>query len=212
MDCRRESVSKPSYRLGVPGRKILLLDLDNTVVVACATAELPTVSPLLRIGTSILADRMYVIFRPHCEFFIRHVARFADIVVWTAGEKAYAEAIVEHLFPKDISPVRVLDRSYCSIDSQGNFYKDLNLFSKAANRSLRDVVILDDNVITCAFNSENSTYITPWWGEQDDMELLKAAVLVESLCKQNDVRLADRTLAGVDPMLVFDAWTSQPLY
>lgn len=76
----------------------------------------------------------------------------------------------------------------------GFFIKDLRMID---NRSLKDVVLLDNYVHSFAFNLENGIPILEWRGEKDDDELIYMAKYLKEIMREPDLREANRVRLGL---------------
>jgi CTD nuclear envelope phosphatase 1 len=115
------------YRLGVVQKKILVLDLDETLIHSHHDGLVrPTVKPgtppdfILRVLTQIASPtykinrfklyiktlkveierhpvRFYVYKRPHVDYFLKVVSQWYDLVVFTASMEIYGAAVADKL-------------------------------------------------------------------------------------------------------------------
>lgn len=86
-------------------RHTLILDLDETLVYSCRYSDLSLMIPSLEsIGVTILRNNKYVSFyvykRPHLDEFLDCVCEWFNVVVFTAGERPYADAVLNVIDPK----------------------------------------------------------------------------------------------------------------
>ncbi|NQU86816.1 MAG: HAD family hydrolase [Mariniphaga sp.] len=87
-------------------KKLIILDLDNTLIYASAK---PNLSTNILFHFSI---HLTVYERPYVYEFIKKCKISGDISVHTTAELKYAQSICEHL---DIQPIELLSRSDCFI-------------------------------------------------------------------------------------------------
>jgi TFIIF-interacting CTD phosphatase-like protein len=139
---------------------------------------------------------MWGIIRPHTRDFLIFCFRYFNVVVWTAGQRKYALAIVKILF-KDIGwPHQILSREDCSQirNLDDGYYKPLrrilgfnppklvdNESQAFDDRGLNHILIVDDrkkNFTLC--NPRNGIRIPPFEPDldieslrQEDTSLLK---------------------------------------
>ena len=71
------------------------------------------------------------------------------------------------------------------LTKNGFFIKDQRLIE---NRSLKNVVLLDNYVHSFAFNIENGIPIQEWKNEQDDDELLHMLTFLKDVSRCEDTR------------------------
>ena len=72
---------------------------------------------------------------------------------------------------------------YC-IYYEGCYIKNLSII----NRDYKDIIIIDNNPISYAFNKDNGIPIKSWFDDPNDNELIKLLPFLKFLSKANDVR------------------------
>ena len=77
--------------------------------------------------------------------------------MFTASHKSYADVVLDFLDPKGELIQHRLYRESCVLTDDGVYVKDLRII---ANRSLRDLVIVDNAVYSFGFQLENVRKIT----------------------------------------------------
>lgn len=93
-----------SYRISVVQKKILVLDLDETLIHSHHDGLVrPTVKPgtppdfILRVEIERHPVRFYVYKRPHVDYFLNIVSQWYDLVVFTASMEIYGAAVADKL-------------------------------------------------------------------------------------------------------------------
>ena len=76
--------------------------------------------------------------------------------------------------------------------------KDLRVLG---NRKLKDIVILDNSVISFAGQPDNGIYIPTYEGEEEDKELLKILDFLKNIAGVDDVRPYVSEFAGIKKLL-----------
>ena len=141
--------------LPLPARKYhktLILDLDETLI-HTSTRELSDI---------VLKDQPELCFsvRPYAREMLNYVSKKFEVVLFTASQKPYADRIIDYLDPnRDIFAARIYRESCISTDK--GFIKDIRIFS---NRSLENVVIVDNFILSFAFQLDNGIQILSWYG------------------------------------------------
>lgn len=123
--------------------------------------------------------------RPFCLSFLRQLAPYYEIVVFTAATKNYADQIIDALDPdKTLIDFRLYRQHTKPQD--GVYYKDL----KPLGRDLKKTIIVDNIADNFANQKENGIEIKGWYFEKDDTELkkLQQFFLQLALSKVEDVR------------------------
>lgn len=115
-------------------KKIIILDIDHTLVHAQILNNNNYFKGDFRVGRYIVCKRPYV------DNFIKWCfENFSGVIVWSAGDKNYVEGIVKHLFRTPYKPMMVLTRINCKT----KYYH-------------KDVAILDDKLKLFSINLNTS--------------------------------------------------------
>ena len=159
-------------------RKTLVLDLDETLVHACAFPPHPDVKSY-KFGE----DSDWIFLRPKVEEFLDKVTQMFEVFIFTAGTKEYADLILDNLCPQ----IDVMHRHYrdsCIMKSH-KVKKDLKIFGKP----LSDIIMVDDNISMRDFYPDNTIYIQKWNGmPQDDVLMGDIFPILEQCAQADDVR------------------------
>ena len=108
-----------------------------------------------------------------------------EICVFTAGEQDYADAILD-IIDIDRSIIKHrLYRHHCVKPAPGVFVKDLSIIE---DRELKNLIIVDNSIISFAFNLSNGVPIKAFVGEGNDEELLYMVTFLEEIYSMPDVR------------------------
>lgn len=105
--------------------------------------------------------------RPGAKDFIQQVGEFYELVLFTVGNRVYAEKIIDFIDPQKMIKYR-LYRESCTY-SNGLFIKDLSRLG----RDLNKVIILDDSPYAYKLQPKNALPITSWVDDPNDNELVK---------------------------------------
>lgn len=169
-------------------KKLLVLDLDETLI---SSNECP---PHNWDNTDVvnfqLANKfnytIYVKFRPFVFDFLEAMSRHYEIAIFTASEKAYADAIINKLDPERRLISKRLYNSDCD-QVNGIFVKDLSKLG----RNLKDVILVDNTVLCFAFQLNNGVPILSYFGsgKGSDTELIDLKEFLISVKDCADVRV-----------------------
>lgn len=186
-------------------RKTLVLDLDGTLIcnihkAACEFSEGPRVSELVTVrcslnGTAKGTISFYV--RPHVGRLLKTLRLFYEIVVFTASTEAYGKAVVEHLDPRNCCIQYLLHRAHC-VTTKNWIVKDLRVLGR---RCPKDIVILENSVVSFAANLDNGIYVPSYEGGSEDEALLPIIEFLKEIANVGDVRPYVREFAGVAKLL-----------
>ena len=162
-------------------KKTLILDLDETLVHSSFT-PFEKNDIVLDVDFEGVIYNIYVLVRPEAELFIKTVAKFFELVIFTASISKYASPLLD-ILDKEKNIKYRLYRDQCTFIN-GIYIKDL----KKCNRSLKDLIIVDNSPIAYTFDSDNGLPIKTWIEDPDDRELMKLVPILEFLSKAKDVR------------------------
>jgi CTD small phosphatase-like protein 2 len=108
-----------------------------------------------------------------------------EIMVFTAGEKDYADSILDFIDPDRQIIKHRLYRHHCIKPEKSVYVKDLGIIK---DRNLNEMLIVDNSIISFAFNLENGVPIKAFMGEKQDEELLFLVTFLEEIYGFDDVR------------------------
>lgn len=171
-------------------RKSLVLDLDETLVHSQVKLT-DTCDLRLEVRGHEYPSVFYVSKRPYLDVFLRTVAQWYDVVIFTASLQKYGDPLITVL-DKDRVVKRRMFRQHC-IMKNGNYVKDLTI----VNTNLADVLIVDNSPAAYSIHPSNAVPIEAWHNDQNDEELLNLLPLLHAIAFLNDVRsLLDLRLTG----------------
>ena len=162
-------------------KKTLILDLDETLVHSSFT-PFEKNDIVLNVDFEGVMYNIYVLVRPDAELFIKTVAKYFELVIFTASISKYASPLLD-ILDKEKNIKHRLYRDQCTFIN-GIYIKDL----KKCNRSLKDLIIVDNSPIAYTFDSDNGLPIKTWIEDPEDNELMKLVPILEFLSKTKDVR------------------------
>lgn len=124
--------------------------------------------------------------RPHASEFIGQMAKYFELVIFTAAVKDYADWILDRIDPSHHISFR-LYRQHTQ-PQNGVYLKDLSRLG----RDLSKTIIVDNNAENFSLQPENGIYIKTWHDDPGDNALSQLARLLTSVALQSpaDVRIA----------------------
>ncbi|KAF2719528.1 hypothetical protein K431DRAFT_286653 [Polychaeton citri CBS 116435] len=202
---RQPSYAAPSFSPTAP-RKTLVIDLDETLIHSMAKGgrmstghmvevqlnapmpaqppslygQQPARPPVLGPGVPIL---YYVHERPGCHDFLRKVAKWYNLVIFTASVQEYADPVIDWLEREKKYFSGRYYRQHC-IFRGGAYVKDLAQVEPDLSR----VMILDNSPMSYVFHEDNAIPIEGWISDPTDSDLLHLVPLLEGLQYVTDVR------------------------
>ncbi|KAI3415352.1 CTD nuclear envelope phosphatase 1A [Globodera pallida] len=179
-----------AQRLSVVRRKIMVLDLDETLIHSHHDGLLrPTVKPgtppdfILRVTIDNQPVRFFVHLRPHVEFFLSMISQWFDLVVFTASMEIYGSSVADRLDKGRGILQRRYFRQHCTQDYNG-YTKDLS----AVHADLSSIFILDNSPAAYRNYTQNAIPIKSWFSDPSDTCLLNILPFLDALRFCTDVR------------------------
>lgn len=179
-----------AQRLSIVRRKIMVLDLDETLIHSHHDGLLrPTVKPgtppdfILRVTIDNQPVRFFVHLRPHVEFFLSVVSQWFDLVIFTASMEIYGTSVADKLDKGRGILQRRYFRQHCTQDYNG-YTKDL----AAVHPDLSSIFILDNSPAAYRNYTQNAIPIKSWFSDPTDTCLLNILPFLDALRLTSDVR------------------------
>ena len=91
-----------------------------------------------------------------------------EIIVFTASHSCYANVVLDYIDPNNKLISHRLFRENCIQTEEGVFIKDLRVLS---NRSLHEMIIVDNAAYSFGFQLDNGLPIIPYYDNKSDTEL-----------------------------------------
>ena len=178
---------------GPPSRlKLLVLDMDETLIHArFLTHPSQEKSDDGNFFVTLASEnaehnvKVSVKTRPFLDNCLEHLAKFYEIAVFTAGEQAYADAILDYLDEERQIIKHRLYRQHCVKVGDGIYVKDLRIIS---DRNIQDIILVDNSIVSFAFNIDNGVPISAFTRQENDEELLYMVSYLEEIYSFPDVR------------------------
>jgi TFIIF-interacting CTD phosphatase-like protein len=169
-------------------RTLLVLDLDETLIFA---SERP-----LERESDFRVGAYYVYRRPHLDEFLKSCSQISQIAVWSSSGANYLAAVVETIFPAEISPAFIWGRERCvqPYDPErleAYFAKELKKV-KRLGFCLDRVLIVENSPQKVERNYGNAIYVCPFYGDPNDSELQKLGGFLKSLATVPNVRCVEK--------------------
>jgi Dullard-like phosphatase family protein len=166
--------------------KTLILDMDETMIAAKFDGkEGANFKPHF---TFPFGDtKIHVKFRPYLTETLEKLSQLYEIVVWTAGVQDYADPILDEIDRERTLFKKRMYRPQC-IKADQFFIKDLDVI---LDRTRENLVIVDNSILSFAFDLANGVPINSFMGtEDDDKDLIYLVSFLEEAFYQDDVRVA----------------------
>ena len=184
-------------------KKIALFDLDETLVHCTkdkkglngdvVNIKLPT-NKTVPVGLNI---------RSHWKEALDLIKSHYHIVVYTASHQSYADAVLNYLDKENKYFQYRLYRNHCvqcDVDGIKFYVKDLDTLNKFYN--LKDVVLIDNSVLSFAYHLNNGIPIVPFIEQKDDTQLLMLAYYLVSIANYDDLRQENKKHVNIENYLL----------
>ncbi|KAI5073797.1 hypothetical protein GOP47_0011810 [Adiantum capillus-veneris] len=170
------------------GRKTLVLDLDETLVHS-SFKPITEFDFAIQVEMEVETSRMglqtvFVLKRPGVEAFLRAMASLFEVIVFTAGLKQYADAVLDNIDIDNCIKHR-LYRDSCKFH-MGGLVKDLSTLG----RDLRKVIIVDNSPHCYLLQPRNAVPIVSFIDNRDDRELLDLIPFLSVISELDNVTQA----------------------
>ena len=186
-------------------KKIALFDLDETLVHCTGDISLNN-DPYQHCIEVVLPGnkeiKVGINIRPFWKKTLNLIKKYYHIIVFTASHQAYADAVLNFMDPSNKYFKYRLYRNNCSlVDIEGTkFYvKDLDIFDEHYN--LKDIIIIDNSVLSFIYHLENGIPIVPYYDEDKDDSLYVVGLYLKHIFKENDLREANKKYINLDSFL-----------
>ena len=184
-------------------KKIALFDLDETLVHCTkdkkglngdvVDIKLPT-NKTVPVGLNI---------RSHWKEALDLIKNHYHIVVYTASHQSYADAVLNYLDKENKYFQYRLYRNHCvqcDVDGIKFYVKDLDTLNKYYN--LKDVVLIDNSVLSFAYHLNNGIPIVPFIEQKDDTQLLMLAYYLVSIANYDDLTQENKKHINIEHYLL----------
>ena len=186
-------------------KKIALFDLDETLV--HCTGDIKTTKEKYQNVIDIKLPgkqeiQVGINVRPYWKQTLNLIKNNYYIVVYTASHQAYADAVLDFMDPKKKYFKYRLYRNNCSlidVDGEKFYVKDLEILNK--NYNLKDIVIIDNSVLSFAYHLHNGIPIIPYYDEDKDGSLYVVGLYLMHIFKENDLREENKKHINLDSFL-----------
>jgi Dullard-like phosphatase family protein len=173
-------------------KKLAIFDLDETLV-HCQAKNIEECQHIIEVKISEYKKaKIGVNIRPNWEKALNIISKDYIIVVFTASHSLYANAVLNFMDKEDKYFKYRLFRNNCTsvyINGSYTYIKDLSVFKDI---DLKDMIIIDNSVVSFTFNLDNGLPILPYYNSNKDNELLCCAYYLISIFDYNDLRDANK--------------------
>jgi len=193
-----------------PTKALLVLDIDETLLSSFVVTPniLVQLSKKLKYPYTLLTvefgtgyETLFAVTkRPFMDQFLRYVARFYRLALWSAGSTSYVWAVIEQVLPRDVTFEFIFTRPQCVVSEaivngikRCSNAKDLTrIFRYDAARTL----LVDNNSLNAVFQLDNYVCVPDFDAQHptpstDDC-LPELAEFLESIATEPDLTKIDK--------------------
>lgn len=196
-------ITLPCEREVITGKKRLaIFDLDETLV-HCNVKDTKKSDHVIPITLpSGGRAKVGLNVRPFWKEALIEIKKNYSIIVYTASHQSYADSVIDFLDPNHELIEHRLYRHNCvkvQMDTGDSIYvKDLRIFK---NISLKDMIIIDNSIMSFAFQLENGIPIMPYYDNKNDTELKFLAYFLNAIASSSDLRIENKKNMRLDYFL-----------
>ena len=172
-----------SKMVALPPRKFfkntIFLDLDETLI----HSVVPTTAYKCLEDALYINQNTAVYVRPGLKKFLAQLHQQYELILFTAADKEYTDAILNAIDPLTLISYRFY-RDNC-IARGIKFVKDLRIFS---NRDIKSCILIDNSVVSFMSQLDNGIPIASFIGSKHDKELYDLLSFLAQIYNADDVR------------------------
>lgn len=180
-------------------KKTLVLDLDETLIHADINLSCKNHDALIEI--KFLEEewtQVPVFLRPGLRKFLQFAAVNFEVVCFTSSREEYADAVIDYIESRGKYFSHRLYRNSCLLFNQTIYIKDISIFK---NRHLKDVVIVDNSLISFANQISNGILVPSFYHDKNDNILEHLTEYLSStILQSDDVRKVNKDVFGLEEL------------
>ncbi|CAI2382456.1 unnamed protein product [Moneuplotes crassus] len=194
-------ICKDDYITPIPGKKLLVFDMDETLIHCISDAE-PGQKCDVKIPVNCFDEINYkhINLRPYVRECLKELTCCYQIIVFTASIQEYADPILDYLDKDKLDNGQGLikkryyrrhcykTKDNCTI--KGNFLPeslDLRIF-EPMGYNLKDVILVDNATHCFGFQVTNGIPMVPFYDSSEDREMIHLLHYLQKISKAHDVR------------------------
>ena len=157
-------------------KKTLFLDLDETLIHSDTQGMFNSHDEIVTMEIDGAKVEFGLIIRPYCNEFLEFASKNFNVILFTAGHKFYADAVISKIDPENKYFNLKLYRQHC-IEFKNIFIKDLTILPTFG---LKDLILVDNCLFSFTRNLTNGILISSYYNDIDDVELLNLIGFLEN--------------------------------
>ena len=174
--------------IGKGKKRLAIFDLDETLIHSELNPENKAQTTIDVVLPNKKSKEIGLNIRPHWKEELLKIKTKYYIIMYTASHQSYADSVVNYLDPnKEIFDLR-LYRNNCTIvifEGKTFYIKDLRIMKDV---SLRDIVLIDNSVLSFAFHLDNGIPILPYYNGEEEIEMQNLCKLLLKLAECDNIQ------------------------
>ena len=186
-------------------KKIAVFDLDETLIHCIGDIRTKKKEEYQNVINVLMPNNINVKIginiRPNWKESLIEIKKKYYIIVYTASHNNYADAVLNFLDPENNVFEGRLYRKDCILYKikENKFYiKDLNIFQ---NFNLKDIVLIDNSVLSFAYHLNNGIPIVPYYNSKEDSELIILSKYLLYIADCDDLRECNKEYINMESFL-----------
>jgi Dullard-like phosphatase family protein len=163
------------------GKKTLVLDLDETLILAMKRKPVVYDTVLSYNG----CDVIYLKLRPFLKEFLEDMQKLYELIIYTSAEQAYANAALDFIEQEQRYFSHRLYQTQCLRRGDKYLFKNLELL--CSNRNMNDIIIVDNLVRNYSLSVRNGIPISDYKGDDNDHQLVHLAIYLRKLATETSI-------------------------
>jgi CTD small phosphatase-like protein 2 len=139
--------------------------------------------------------------RPGVKDALLEICNDYHCIAYTASEKCYADKVLDHIDPESKIFQYRLYRNNCvkvEHESKTLYIKDLRIIN---NVDLKNLIIIDNSVLSFSFQLENGIPILPYYDNKDDSEMKFLVKYLKHLSNNVDIRVENSKMMQLESLM-----------
>ena len=186
-------------------KKIAIFDLDETLIHCVGDIRKKKKNEYQQVISVTMPTRTKVQIginiRPHWKKSLLQIKDKYFIVAYTASHNNYADAVLDFLDPdNNIFEARLYrkDCIFTQVEESKFYIKDLEIFK---NFDLKDIVLIDNSVLSFAYHLNNGIPIVPYYDSVEDSELIILSKYLLFIADCDDLRECNKEHINMESFL-----------
>ena len=170
-------------------KRLAIFDLDETLIHCELNPDNSAQTKIEVVLPNKTTKEIGLNIRPHWKEELLKIKTKYYLIMYTASHHSYADSVLNYLDPKKEFFDLRLHRNNCTIvnyEGKTFYIKDLRILKDV---SLKDMVIIDNSVLSFAFHLDNGIPILPYYHGEEGIEMQNLSKLLLKLSECDDIKL-----------------------